>query len=169
MRNVDMSSRRFPASVKARVPFFRIWCLYEIFYAAHFGKPIAMKGGSCRLHGLAGQRVMIFQSDAVMLTEMSDLIDVELAEATVPSDRTMIFDKILSFEGGVAGFNSRVRKVTSGAWSACRYPALQCAACGDAAAMAVVRERPEEFFRLAAAAGFLAVMEGKAHKLSHRK
>ena len=169
MRKVDMLSRRFPASAKARVPFFRIWCLYEIFYAAHFGKPIAMKGGSCRLNGLAGQRVMSFQSDKEMLKNMYYAIDVEKADATVASDRTMIFDKILSFEGGVAGFNSRVRGVISGARAARKYPALQCAACGDAAAIAEVRMRPEVFFRAAAAGGFLAVMKGQTHERSHRE
>jgi hypothetical protein len=124
-----------------------------------------MKGGSCRLDGLAGQRVINFHSDVDMLENMKFAIDVENAEATIPSDRTMIFDKILDFEGGVAGFNSRVSGVIVGALAACEHPALQCAACGDAAAMAVVRARPEEFFHVAAAGGFLAVMEGQAHKL----
>ena len=159
----DVLNRQFPASAKARVPFFRIWCLYEIFYATHFGKPIAMKGGSCRLEGPAGQRVMSFESDAVLLGKICCAIDVDHAEATAASDRAMIFDKILSFEGGVAGFNGRVRGVISGAMTACEHPALQCAACGDADAMAVVRARPEEFFAKAAAGGFLTVMKGQAH------
>jgi len=165
VRNMNLENvrrRRFPEKVnKARMPFLRIWCLYEIFYAAQFGKPIAMKGGSCRLKGPAGQRVMSFESDFEMLGKISCAIDVVHAEATVKSDWDMIFDKIHSFEGGVAGFNGLVRGVTLGAMVACRYPALHCAACGDAAAMAVVRERAEEFFPVAAAAGFLAVMEGQ--------
>jgi len=161
----DASSRRFHASANTRVPFFRIWCLYEIFCAAHFGKPIAMKCGRCRLEGPAGQRVISFESDIARATlmHMGFAINVYNAEATVASDRAMIFDKILSFEGGVAGFNVRVRGVTVGALAASKHPALQCAACGDAAAMAAVRERAEEFFPLAAAGGFLAVVEGQAH------
>ena len=168
MSNADMLSRRFEFSeeVKARVPFFRVWCLYEIFYAAHFGKPIAMKGGRYKLKDCAG---MSFESDAEMLKKMYYAIDVEQAKATVLSDRTMIFGKIHSFEGGVVGFNSRVRGVISGARAACKYPALQCAACGDTTAIAEVRMRPEKYFPFAAAAGFLAVMEGQAHKLSHRE
>ena len=106
---------------------------------------------------------MTFESDEKMLLNMVFAIDVDHAEATVAFDRAMIFDKILSFEGGMAGFNGRVRGVISGAVTACEHPALQCAACGDAAAMAVVRERPEEFFVKAAAGGFLTVMKGQAH------
>jgi len=164
----DVLNRQFPASAKARVPFFRIWCLYEIFCAAHVGKPIAMKGGSCRQERVEGKRVMFFQSDRKMLVNISSAIDVSHAEATVASDRAMIFDKILSFDGGVAGFNSRVRGVTVGAEAACEHPALQCAACGDTAAMAAVREQAEEFFPVAAAGGFLAVMEGTDLTSSHR-
>jgi hypothetical protein len=104
---------------------------------------------------------MFFESDYEMLQKMSYAIDVDHAEATVASDRAMIFDKILASEGGVAGFNGRVSGVIEGAVAACGYPALQCAACGDTAAMAVVRERAKEFFPVAAAGGFLAVMEGQ--------
>ena len=158
----DMCSRRFPASAKARVPFFRIWCLYEIFYAAIEGKPIVMKGGSCRLEGPDGHQAIRFESDQEMLQRMYYAIDVEQADATVASDKAMIFDKIHSYEEGVAGFNSRVRGVLAGAMLACEFPELQCAVCGDAPAMAVVRERAEEFFPLAAAGGFRVVLEGCA-------
>jgi len=103
---------------------------------------------------------MSFQPDQDMLRNMIYAIDVDHAEATVASDRAMIFDKILSSEGGVAGFNSRVSGIIVGAWRACEHPILLCAACGDAAAMAVVREQAEEYFPVAAAGGFLAVMEG---------
>jgi hypothetical protein len=157
----DMMSRRFPAAAKAKVPFFRIWCLYELFYAALEGKPIVMKGGCCRLEGPEGQQIMRFVSDEDMLNKMYYAIDVNDAEATVASDKAMIFDKIHSYEEGVAGFNSRVRGVLAGALTACAYPDLLCAVCGDAAAMAVVREQPKKYFTIAAAGGFRAVLEGQ--------
>ena len=150
----------FPAAVKAKVPFFRIWCLYELYYAAIEGKPIVMKGGSCRLEGLKGQQVMHFKADGRMMGNMFHVIDVNDAEATVASDKAMIFDKILSYEGGLDGFNSRVRGILAGAAEACTHPDLLCAVCGDVAAMAVVRRQPEKFFPIAAAGGFVTVLEG---------
>ena len=157
----DMMSRQFSAAAKAKVPFFRIWCLYELYYAAMECKPIIMKGGSYRLEGPEGQRVMRFEADQDMLKKMYYAIDVNDAEATVPSDKAMIFSKIHSYEEEVAGFNRRVRGVLAGAEEACKYPDLLCAVCGDAAAMAVVRGQPEKFFISAAAGGYLAVLEGQ--------
>jgi len=161
MNESDMLSRRFPAAAKAQVPFFRIWCLYEIYYAAKFDKPIGMKGGSCQLEeGCEGQQpIMSFESDEDMLYNMSFAIDVDQAEATVASDKDMIFEKINSFEEGMAGFNGRVRGVIAGAKTACSHPELVCASCGDAAAKAVIREQAEEYFAVAAAGGFLTVLE----------
>jgi len=149
----DVISRRFPAAAKAQVAYFRIWCLYEIFYAAKFNKPIGMKCGGRQ------KSILSFESDDIMLGKMYFAIDVVQAEATVPSDRNMIFDKILSYEEGIAGFNGRVRGVIIGARMACHHPVLVCASCGDAAAMAVVREQSEEYFAVAAAGGFLAVLK----------
>eukprot|EP00597_Dinobryon_sp_UTEXLB2267_P016004 CAMPEP_0170111660 /NCGR_PEP_ID=MMETSP0020_2-20130122/8618_1 /TAXON_ID=98059 /ORGANISM="Dinobryon sp., Strain UTEXLB2267" /LENGTH=229 /DNA_ID=CAMNT_0010337253 /DNA_START=902 /DNA_END=1591 /DNA_ORIENTATION=+ len=153
MNESDMLSRRFPAAAKAQVAYFRIWCLYEIFYAAKFNKPIGMKCGGRQ------KSILSFESDDIMLGKMYFAIDVVQAEATVPSDRNMIFDKILSYEEGIAGFNGRVRGVIIGARMACHHPVLVCASCGDAAAMAVVREQSEEYFAVAAAGGFLTVLE----------
>jgi hypothetical protein len=161
MSIIDKIYRRFPAAVKAKVPFFRIWCLYELYYAAMEGKPMVMKGGNCRLEGPEGQQVMRFEADWNMLVNMYAAIDVNDAEATVPSDKAMIFDKIHSYEEGVAGFNSRVRGVLAGAIVACEHPDLLCAVCGDAAAMAVVREQPDKFFTVAVVGGFQAVLEGQ--------
>jgi len=151
MKYSNVFSRQFPVEAKVQVPFFRIWCLYEIFYAAIYNKPIVMKCGSF-LH-------ISFESDVGMLYNLSHTIDVDQAEATVPSDRDMIFDKILSFEGGMAGLNGKVKGVIWGAWTTCRHPELICASCGDAAAMNFVRERAKEYFAIAAAGGFVAVLE----------
>eukprot|EP01035_Chromulina_nebulosa_P069265 gene69265-biopygen8006 len=115
MNNEDVIGRRFPAAAKARVPFLRIWCLYEIFHAAKEGKPILMKCGSCRLEGPEGKRAIRFDSNPDMLRKMYYAIDVEHADATVPSDKTKIFDTILSHKEGVVGFNGRVRGVLAGA------------------------------------------------------
>ena len=34
----DTAIIALPANVMAKIPFFRVWCLYETFYAAHFNK-----------------------------------------------------------------------------------------------------------------------------------
>jgi len=161
MGYLDVLSRRFPAAAKAQVPFFRIWCLYEIYYAAKFDKPIGMKGGSCQLEeGPEGQQqIMSFKSHEHMLFNMVQAIDVDQAEATVASDKDMIFDKINSYEEGMAGFNGKVRGVISGANIACGRPELVCASCEDAAAKAVIQEQAYEYFALAAAGGFINVLE----------
>ena len=55
MSGSDMASHRYPAAAEARVSFFRIWCLYELYYAAMEGKPIVMMGGGCRMEaGIRG-------------------------------------------------------------------------------------------------------------------
>ena len=55
MSGSDMASHRYPAAAKARVPFFRIWCFYKLYYAAMEGKPIVMMGGGCRMEaGIRG-------------------------------------------------------------------------------------------------------------------
>ena len=161
MSEVDIRNRRFPAAVKKRVPFFRIWCLFELHYAAIMGKPIVIKGGSFRLEEAEGRQVLRFEADWRMLTSMYYAIEVNEAEATVAADKAMIFKKILSYDKGFDGFNSRVRGVIVGAREACAHPDLLCAACGDAAAMTVVREQAENFFTIAAAGGFECVVEGQ--------
>ena len=163
----DMMSRRYPAAAKARVPFFRIWCLYELFYAAVEGKSIVIKVGSFRLEESDGQQMVRFEADEKILERMYYAIDVSDAEATVASDKAMIFDKILSYEGGLAGCNSRVRGVLNGAIEACEHPDLLCAVCGDAAAMAVVRGQAGKFFIIAAAGGFQTVIEGQVNTVKH--
>jgi len=59
--------------------------------------------GSCWLEGPEGQQVMRFVSDQDMLRTMYFAIDVNDAEATVASDKAMIFDKIHSYEEGWRG------------------------------------------------------------------
>eukprot|EP01035_Chromulina_nebulosa_P025430 gene25430-biopygen16455 len=167
MSDADIYGRRFPPIAKARVPFFRIWCLYEIYYAAIEGKPIVMKGGSCCLEELSeGRQAIRFNSDRVMLIYMYYAIEVEQAEATVASDKAFIFKKILSYKEGVAGFNSRVRGVLAGAVEACDHPDLHCAVCGDATAVAALRKRANDFIPIAAAGGFQAVLKDLLHKNS---
>eukprot|EP01035_Chromulina_nebulosa_P029983 gene29983-biopygen19175 len=83
MSAADSLGHRFPAAAKARVPFFRVWCLFEIFYAAIEGKPIVMKGGSFRLEegSEGGLPAIPFISDPDMLMSMYFAIDVEQADA----------------------------------------------------------------------------------------
>ena len=76
MSEEDIRNRRFSAEVKTRVPFFRIWCLFELHYAAIIGKPNVIKGGSFRLEESEGQQVLRFEADWRMLTSMYYAIEV---------------------------------------------------------------------------------------------
>ena len=82
------------------------------YYAAMESKTVVMKGGRCRLERPSwwspiGQKVMRFEADEKFWITFL-MVNVNRAEASVASDRSMIFDKILSYEGGVAGFNTEI-------------------------------------------------------------
>jgi len=112
----DIRNRRIPAAAMDQLPFFRIWCLYELNYAAIEGKSIAIKGGSCELEeGPEGKLVIYFKADdGTMLGNVYLAIDVSDAKATLASDKAMIVERILSYEEGVSGFNNRVREFSLG-------------------------------------------------------
>ena len=163
----DMS--KLPASVRVKIVFLRVWCLYELVYAANFNKVIVMKGGSCVLSS-EGSKTISFESNKKMFAYMSPIIDVEKAEATVDADKKMIFGKIHEFKGdagaggltGLAAFNNRVRRIVIGSEEACDNPELQCALCGDSSASAAVRERPADFIMAIAAGGHLYLLRGNS-------
>ena len=164
---------RLPDSVRGKIPFLRVWCLYELVYAAKSRKKIVMKGGSCSLSESEGSRTIHFDSNQNMLKYMSPVIDVEKAEATVAADKEMILTKIHEFKDdagvgemtGLVAFNNRVRGIVTGSAEACKHPELQCALCGDPSAIFKVRERPADFIMAIAAGGYLDLLSGNANPL----
>ena len=105
----DTAITALPATVMAKIPFFRVWCLYETFYAAHFNKQIVVRGGCHQVDPATGKHR--FVANTLMLEKMAATIDIAAAAATNPADRDMIFRKIEGFPGGLQGMNHKVRSV----------------------------------------------------------
>ena len=162
-----------PVLVRAKIPFLRLWCLYELVYASLFGIVIVMKGGSFVRSRSKGDRTIRWEPKQGMLIKLSEIVDVEKADATVAADRKMIFDKIHAFQDagvegltGVAAFNSKAKGIILGSAASCDHPELQCALCGDPSAIASVRERAADFINPVAAGGYLNLLSGKLRSRS---
>lgn len=149
----DLSSLR--PEVQAKIPFFRVWCLYEVFYAAHFHKTIVLKGGSFHLRH-DGEKVFLTNSD--MLYQLSRAMDINKASTTNKSDMEMIFQKIAAFPDGVDGMNDKVKEVIKSAYLTTSFPVLQSAACGDEVAKAILKEMPERYLPHIVAGGFITLL-----------
>ena len=120
---VDMSN--LSAQLKTRIPFLRVWCLYEIFYAAKNNINIDVKGGS---FSFKDNGKHFFAKDISILKTMASIIDIDAASATNAADRTMIFGLIESFDGGVSGMNDMVQEVLKLACCRLEDNDLHCAA-----------------------------------------
>lgn len=88
----DIDIISLPGSIKAKLLFFRVWCLYEIFYAAYHGKQIIVMGGCHESLPSSGRHR--FVTNSLMLEKMASSVDISAAAASNPADRDMIFRKI---------------------------------------------------------------------------
>ena len=151
---VDISS--LPRDVQERIPFFRVWCLYEAFYAASFNRAMVLKAGSQKL--IQEKQEHSFESDMKMMISLMYYIDIRGASATNPVDKDMIFQKITTFLGGVDGMNERVKHVTRSAFFSTDSPLLQCALCGDQGAKQEIRKHPSKYLQPIARGGYLTLL-----------
>lgn len=89
---------------RQQIPFFRIWCLYELYFAAiTHGVAIVIKLGpppaSFNLQNNPFEKI---------LTRLSRSIDIHSASATNPSDKADLFRRVNSnFDNGTRGLNRR--------------------------------------------------------------
>ena len=145
--------------ILAKIPFFRAWCLYEVFYAAHYEKAVVLKGGTHHLIQKNGEAAFVPNRD--MLIEMSREMNINTAETSNQSDKDMIFQKITdNFNGGVEGLNKKVKDVIVSAYETINYPVLHSAACGDEKSMAVLRESPpERYLENVIRGGYVALLK----------
>ena len=158
----QLLSHQIPSEMQSQIPFFRLWCLWEIFSAAKSeGVNIVMKGGSCEAVNSPDSLTTTyrFQSNERMLRNILATVDANDATATNPFDRLRMLSQIDSLEGGLIGFNAVIRGAMTGAEATCSSPVLQCAACGDAAAVETVLRAPERFVHSVASGGFSALLE----------
>ena len=89
---VEKMHHEVPVEVRPYIPFFRVWCLCEVFYAAITeGIAIVMKAGH---YSLLEESSYCFINNREMLKNLSDSIDVRQAGATNPADKAFIFGKI---------------------------------------------------------------------------
>lgn len=150
----DLSS--LPRDVQERIPFFRVWCLYEAFYAASFNRAMVLKAGSQKIN--QDKQKHSFESDMKMMISLMYYIDIRGASATNPVDKDMIFQRISAFPGGLDGMNKRVQHVTRSAFFSTDFPLLQCALCGDEGAKQEIRKHPKTYLNSIARGGYLALL-----------
>ena len=162
MSAVDLVSRNMmtlPAVTRKQISFLRVWCLVEAHTAAIMaGMPFLMKVGR---HELLGDGTVHFKSSPwKMLNNLSVLVDIEQAEATVASDKEHILLSIRR-SCGVDHLNHVIRGIIQGAEIFIYVKnanMIQCAACGDEGALAAVLSDPTNIDG-AAAGGYTALVE----------
>ena len=86
------------------VPLARCWCLFEIYTAIQCGADIIMCLSRSEENSFTGE----LDSNQVELALQLQAIDAEEAEATVESDKAMIFGRIRE-EIGFEAFNAKLR------------------------------------------------------------
>ena len=150
-------------------PFFRVWCLFELFHAATAGVAIVIK---CGRRIVTGENTYKFDLDYETLWRLSQSIDINVASATNPLDRDNIFTQIARYNGngngnadgttsGVSAFNYRIRGVLLGSVHNREVHdnrTVQSAACGDETAKATIIDNPETYFFFVAAGGYEALV-----------
>ena len=129
------------AAVRRTVPFFRIWCLFELHTAASMGTPVVMMIG-------AGSQDAGRYHPAGWDTcrNLMYLVNSEKAEASVEADRERILREVRASPGGVVAMDSAIRGMVLGALESADQPLVQACACGSPQAL-------QELARAAAEAG----------------
>ena len=146
---------------RQQIPFFRTWCLYELYFAATtHGVAIVIKLG--KPPAAFNLRYITHNPSERMLTILSHIIDIDSASATNPSDKADLFRRVNSnFEGGTRGLNTKVQSILLS--SAFIYDSsdaiLHCAACGDIAAKESVIASPSTYIHFIAASGYVNLLQ----------
>ena len=92
------------AKTTRKIPFFRLWCMYELYCALHVpGMSVIVKGDKqdCDV-------------DTQMMRSMMHRADVLAAECTQPRDKEIILDKMRRSAGGLDAVNKAIRDFISG-------------------------------------------------------
>ena len=149
-----------PAHERPVVAACHVWCLAELNAAQVHGKPIFVKAGSAGLRRASGGGgVVHFVHDAAMLRNIQHLIDVEGADATVPSDKEMIMADVRAGAGGAAGLDARIVAAMQTAYELAQVgsavsAAITAAVCGEPDQLELlVGAEQAEALQVAAAAG----------------
>lgn len=130
-----------PFEVRVQIAFLRVWCLVEIHAAVVARVAIVMKGGS---FARTDSGAIEFRTNSEMLSTLSQVIDINKAEASVESDKERILAEI-SASVGVSTLNEIVRGVVYGGYMCTFDPAVQNAACGDHFAEYLLEKSPAKY------------------------
>ena len=144
-----------PRSARLRSPFFRLWCLFELFIAASTDRmSIVIKGDAPD-----------FDVDPDTLYLLLHELDVSEAETSTAQDKRMLYEKIHKMSpgrggtGGLDGVTRRIREVICGAYYALHDPLVQSAACGDRHAVEAILQEPESYIHYMASCGYTSLLE----------
>lgn len=143
-----------PASVRAAISFFRVWCLAELHAAIDFKTPIFMKCGNYKIEA---DNSLDFVEDNEMCNKLYELVDVNNAESTVPEDKAKIMNELKEVPGGIPRVNNLVRGFINGAKF--NNPTVSCAVCGDKEALEQVHGNPKKYINAVASGSYLNLLE----------
>ena len=117
-------------SIRLTLPFFRGWCIYEIFFAMITpGVTVIVKFGGhivSEKSSLSSKKAPhIFEDDPEGIFRIAAFIDIERADFSQPTDRPYILGIASGYPGGLAGLNMTVKNKLGGAYFSSPYPLVR--------------------------------------------
>ena len=148
----ELGGASIPEAAPLGCAFFRVWCIVELVTALRLHKPVIMLVGSSAADGS-----LRFEPNRSMLGNLSLLVDVASASASVDEDRVRILAEVQEAPG-VAAVNTLARGAIGGADICMGEREVLAAAAGHAAPLRGLegQERLGRALVAAAAGGFLA-------------
>ena len=120
-------------TIRSIVPFFRGWCIYEIFFAMITdGVTVIVKCGGHVSEELSlsnHKAPHIFRDDSKGILRIAALIDIERADFSQPTDKQLILGKACGYPDGLYGLNMTVKRKLGGAYFSSPYPLVHTFAC----------------------------------------
>eukprot|EP01036_Dinobryon_divergens_P028163 gene28163-37063_t len=161
----ELSSPTIPAAVKAQVPFFRLWCLHQIYLALiSNGVNIVVKCGHHKIRGATrGSSSAYFIPNRAFLEAVLNTVDI-FSEGAVAfnSDKKVLMDKLNALPAGFADIdrmNAKLRGVVRAGVATYDDTLLHNAACGDLAAKhELIFEESENYIHKIATAGYISLL-----------
>lgn len=126
--NFDASNLFSPTTL-SKIPFFRLWCVFEMCMAAALQLPVVMKVGFANT---LGQFVSSQARDT--LQNLFLLIDTEHAKTTNPEDHTAIMatmSRMPGIQGSMDNINNLIKVMVTQSLMWILEPALMAAALGN--------------------------------------
>ena len=111
LRDISAEDRRsrntnaIPPRALSTVPFFRTWCLWEMYIAA--SKPDMMLQLKC------GANDATIDEFREYLAAMHAMVDISTASTTIDSDHLMLIDQAMKSEGGIDEVNAVICRTLS--------------------------------------------------------